>query len=89
MFLTYRSDFLAYSNLVFILGLAFASGLAATVTITHLLKAGDQIISMDDVYGGTWAHVHAVPADILKTIKWVLKYINNATRIIDSLFKVW
>ncbi|KAF7483694.1 hypothetical protein GHT09_004830 [Marmota monax] len=33
--------------------LAFASGLAATMTITHLLKAGDQIICMDDVYGGT------------------------------------
>nr|XP_012643412.1 cystathionine gamma-lyase [Microcebus murinus] len=33
--------------------LAFASGSAATVTITQLLKAGDQIICMDDVYGGT------------------------------------
>ncbi|XP_038601870.1 cystathionine gamma-lyase [Tachyglossus aculeatus] len=33
--------------------LAFASGLAATVNITHLLKTGDQIICMDDVYGGT------------------------------------
>uniref|UniRef100_A0A3Q2GTM7 Cystathionine gamma-lyase n=1 Tax=Equus caballus TaxID=9796 RepID=A0A3Q2GTM7_HORSE len=33
--------------------LAFASGLAATVTITHLLKAGDHIICMDDGYGGT------------------------------------
>lgn len=52
MFLTYSSDILAYSNLVFTLGLAFASGLAATVTVTHLLKAGDQIICMDDVYGG-------------------------------------
>lgn len=46
--------FSAYPNLAFILGLAFASGLAATVTITHLLKAGDQIICMDDVYGGRW-----------------------------------
>nr|XP_057930368.1 cystathionine gamma-lyase [Doryrhamphus excisus] len=33
--------------------LAMASGLAATVTITHMLKAGDGIICMDDVYGGT------------------------------------
>ncbi|XP_054646763.1 cystathionine gamma-lyase [Dunckerocampus dactyliophorus] len=33
--------------------LAVASGLAATVTITHMLKAGDGIICMDDVYGGT------------------------------------
>lgn len=33
-------------------GLALASGLAATVTITHMLKSGDGIICMDDVYGG-------------------------------------
>ncbi|KAG7513340.1 cystathionine gamma-lyase [Solea senegalensis] len=33
--------------------LAFASGLAATMTITHMLKAGDGIVCMDDVYGGT------------------------------------
>ncbi|XP_047231710.1 cystathionine gamma-lyase [Girardinichthys multiradiatus] len=33
--------------------LAFASGLAATATITHMLKKGDGIICMDDVYGGT------------------------------------
>ncbi|TNN84068.1 Cystathionine gamma-lyase [Liparis tanakae] len=33
--------------------IAVASGLAATVTITHLLKAGDGIVCMDDVYGGT------------------------------------
>ncbi|XP_012876111.1 PREDICTED: cystathionine gamma-lyase [Dipodomys ordii] len=32
--------------------LAFASGLAAAMTITQLLKAGDEIICMDDVYGG-------------------------------------
>ncbi|KAM6327416.1 cystathionine gamma-lyase [Podargus strigoides] len=33
--------------------LAYASGLAATLNITHLLKTGDTIICMDDVYGGT------------------------------------
>uniref|UniRef100_S4R9H3 Cystathionine gamma-lyase n=1 Tax=Petromyzon marinus TaxID=7757 RepID=S4R9H3_PETMA len=31
--------------------MAFSSGLAATVTITHLLKAGDGVICMEDVYG--------------------------------------
>ncbi|XP_014643843.1 PREDICTED: cystathionine gamma-lyase-like [Ceratotherium simum simum] len=40
--------------------LAFASGLAATVTITHLLKAGDHIICMDDVYGGTGTYFREV-----------------------------
>uniref|UniRef100_T1JND1 cystathionine gamma-lyase n=1 Tax=Strigamia maritima TaxID=126957 RepID=T1JND1_STRMM len=34
-------------------GLTFASGLAATDCICRLLKSGDHLISMDDVYGGT------------------------------------
>lgn len=34
-------------------GLTFASGLAATTTITHILSTGDHIIAMDDLYGGT------------------------------------
>ncbi|XP_070564306.1 cystathionine gamma-lyase-like [Ptychodera flava] len=33
--------------------LATASGLAATLNVTHLLNAGDHIVSMDDLYGGT------------------------------------
>jgi cystathionine gamma-lyase len=33
--------------------ITFSSGLAATTTITHLLSAGDHIVSMDDLYGGT------------------------------------
>ena len=89
VFLTYGSGILAYSSLVFILGLAFASGLAATVTITHLLKAGDQIICMDDVYGGRWPLIQAVSTVILKTINWVLNYINIATWVIVYLFKIW
>ena len=35
-------------------GFAFASGMAATATILELLKPGDHIIVMDDVYGGTY-----------------------------------
>ena len=35
-------------------GFAFATGMAAEATIMHLLKAGDHIISGDDVYGGTY-----------------------------------
>ncbi|MCB0351521.1 MAG: cystathionine gamma-synthase [Bdellovibrionales bacterium] len=34
-------------------GFAFASGCAATTTVLHLLKAGDHVISGDDLYGGT------------------------------------
>lgn len=35
-------------------GLAFASGLAATDAILHLLDAGDHVVASDDVYGGTF-----------------------------------
>jgi len=35
-------------------GFAFATGMAAETTVVHLLKAGDHVISGDDVYGGTY-----------------------------------
>src|SRR5512143_740025 len=35
-------------------GLAFASGLAATDAVLHLLDAGDHVLYSDDVYGGTF-----------------------------------
>ncbi|XP_032382126.1 cystathionine gamma-lyase [Etheostoma spectabile] len=44
--------------------IAVASGLAATVTITHLLKAGDGIICMDDVYGGTNRYFQRIAAEL-------------------------
>jgi cystathionine gamma-lyase len=35
-------------------GFAFASGLSATMTVMHLLKAGDHVVAGDDMYGGTF-----------------------------------
>ena len=35
-------------------GFAFASGCAAATTIMHMLKAGDHVVAMDDMYGGTY-----------------------------------
>ena len=35
-------------------GLAFASGLAATDAVLHLLSSGDHVLFSDDVYGGTF-----------------------------------
>jgi cystathionine beta-lyase len=35
-------------------GLAFSSGLAATDCLIRLFKSGDEIIAMDDLYGGTY-----------------------------------
>ncbi len=34
-------------------GFAFSSGMAAIATVTHLLKAGDEILADWDLYGGT------------------------------------
>ncbi len=41
-------------------GFAFATGMAAEATVIHLLKAGDHVISGDDVYGGTYRLFHDV-----------------------------
>jgi cystathionine gamma-lyase len=35
-------------------GFAFASGLAASTTAMHLFRAGDHVVAMDDMYGGTY-----------------------------------
>ena len=35
-------------------GFCFASGLAASDTVLHLLQAGDHVVHSDDVYGGTF-----------------------------------
>jgi cystathionine beta-lyase/cystathionine gamma-synthase len=35
-------------------GLAFASGMAATDAVAHLLSKGDHVVLTDDVYGGTY-----------------------------------
>ena len=45
-------------------GFAFATGMAAETTVAHLLKAGDHIISGDDVYGGTYRLFQNVMSDL-------------------------
>jgi cystathionine gamma-lyase len=35
-------------------GFAFASGMAAIDTLMHLLKPGDHVLAMNDLYGGTY-----------------------------------
>src|ERR671933_2727061 len=35
-------------------GAAYASGLAATTTIMHLVNPGDRIVAVNDVYGGVY-----------------------------------
>ena len=35
-------------------GVAFASGMAATTTLMHLVSPGDRVVSVNDVYGGVY-----------------------------------
>eukprot|EP01112_Ceratiomyxa_fruticulosa_P013265 TRINITY_DN371_c0_g1_i1.p1 TRINITY_DN371_c0_g1~~TRINITY_DN371_c0_g1_i1.p1 ORF type:complete len:450 (-),score=116.33 TRINITY_DN371_c0_g1_i1:161-1360(-) len=51
-------------------GLAFASGLAATTTITHLLKAGDHAVIIDDCYGGTRRYFTRVASNFAVNITY-------------------
>jgi cystathionine gamma-lyase len=41
-------------------GFAFASGMAAVGTVLELLDTGDQVLAMDDLYGGTYRLFEAV-----------------------------
>jgi cystathionine beta-lyase/cystathionine gamma-synthase len=44
-------------------GFAFASGMAATTTVTHLLKAGDHVVCEENVYGGTIRYFNKVASN--------------------------
>jgi cystathionine gamma-lyase len=44
-------------------GLAFSSGMAAISVVMNLLKAGDHVISCDDLYGGTYRIFEKVYTD--------------------------
>ncbi len=52
-------------------GLAFASGCAAAATILHLLEAGDHVVAMDDLYGGTYRLFDNVFAQQALTFSYV------------------
>ncbi|KAI8873451.1 cystathionine gamma-lyase [Ramicandelaber brevisporus] len=43
-------------------GLAFASGSSGTATILHMLPAGSHVVSVNDVYGGTYRYFTKVAA---------------------------
>jgi cystathionine gamma-lyase len=45
-------------------GIAFASGLAATTAITQILKQGDHVVCIDDVYGGTQRYFRMIAAPL-------------------------
>ena len=52
-------------------GAAFASGLAAIDAVVKLLKSGDEIIAVDDIYGGAYRLFTQVYEQYGITIKFV------------------
>jgi cystathionine beta-lyase/cystathionine gamma-synthase len=41
-------------------GIAFSSGLAAVDAVLKLLNSGDEIVAVDDIYGGTYRALHTI-----------------------------
>jgi cystathionine beta-lyase len=52
-------------------GIAFASGLAAIDAVLKLLEAGDEIIAVDDIYGGAYRLFEQVYKKFGVTVKYV------------------
>lgn len=52
-------------------GIAFSSGLAAVDAVLKLLSAGDEIIAVDDIYGGTYRALHTIYNWLGITVKHV------------------
>ncbi len=72
-------------------GLAFASGMAATATCAHLLKAGDEVLCSDDVYGGTFRFFTRVMEKFGVTTRYVDTSDLEATRraLTDRTRMLW
>ena len=58
-------------------GFAFASGLAAIDTVVKLLKAGDEILAVDDIYGGAFRQF----THIWKKFGIDVRYVDTTTEI--------
>ena len=56
-------------------GFAFASGLAALTAVTRLLRPGDEIVVVDDVYGGTCR----LFSKILQRSEIMVRYVHGST----------
>ncbi len=64
-------------------GFAFATGIAAEATVIHLLKAGDHIVSGDDVYGGSYRLFQNVMTDF--GLEFTFVRMNSRERILDAI----
>jgi cystathionine beta-lyase/cystathionine gamma-synthase len=60
-------------------GFAFATGMAASTTVIHLLKAGDHVICGDDIYGGSFRLFDSVMRNF--GIQYTFLRLNDRKRI--------
>jgi cystathionine beta-lyase/cystathionine gamma-synthase len=71
-------------------GLCFASGMAATDAVLRMLRPGDEVITCNDLYGGTYRIMTSVYADFGITTHYVdmshpeniLPFINENTKLV-------
>lgn len=71
-------------------GLAFGSGLAAIDAVMKLLKPGDEVISTNDLYGGTYRLFNSIFKDFgikfhfigMSDVETISSYINENTKMI-------
>jgi cystathionine gamma-synthase len=65
-------------------GFAFASGMAATTTLMHLISPGDRVVCVNDVYGGTYR----LFSKVYETKGYEFEFLSAedvSTRLSDSL----
>ncbi len=83
-----QKSFAALENAKY--GLAFASGMAATDAVARLLKPGDEVVSTNDLYGGSYRLFTKIFAHYgikfhfvdMTSIDEVKKVINDQTKLI-------
>ncbi|MBZ9777818.1 cystathionine gamma-synthase [Psychroflexus sp. CAK8W] len=71
-------------------GIAFGSGLAAIDAIMKTLKPGDEVISTNDIYGGTYRLFNKIYKDFgikfhfigMQSLEKIESYINDKTKLI-------
>jgi cystathionine beta-lyase/cystathionine gamma-synthase len=73
------------------LGLAFASGLAAIDAVVKLLKNGDEILAVDDIYGGAFRLFTTVYNRFGITVKFVdtTNSVNIENEISEKTKMIW
>merc|ERR1719412_1776091 len=65
--------------------ITFSSGLAATATVTQLLKSGEHVVAMDDLYGGTNRYFRKVAEAIQPNTRmvWIETPTNPTLKVVD------